>query len=84
MSTVKIDGRHISAARDLLGMSQEELARAADVSENTIFNIENRRTLARESTISKIRAALERRGIEFMNGGKPGVRLDPDKAIIPV
>lgn len=65
-------------------MSQEELARAADVSENTIFNIENRRTLARESTISKIRAALERRGIEFMNGGKPGVRLDPDKAIIPV
>ena len=84
MSTVKIDGRHVSAARDLLRMSQEDLAKAADVSEHTILNIESGKTLPRESTIDKVRAALERRGIEFTNGNKPGVRLDPDKAIIPV
>jgi transcriptional regulator with XRE-family HTH domain len=84
MSTVKIDGRHISAARDLLKMTQDELAEAAGVSRESIWNIENHKTSARASTLEKIREALERRGIEFMNGDRPGVRLHPDQAIYPV
>jgi len=81
---IKIDGRHISAARDLLGISQRDLARASGVSTHTIVNIENRLTIARESTLEKIRTALQRRGIEFFNGGSPGVRFHPEKAIIQV
>lgn len=84
MSTVKIDGRHISAARDLLKMTQESLAAAAGVSKDTVVNVENHRNVTRESTMEKIRTALENRGIEFTNGGSPGVKLRPEKAIIPV
>lgn len=83
MSTLKIDGRHISAARDLLKMTQDELATAAGVSRHSVVNIEKGGTVTRESTLTKIREALERRGIEFTNGNKPGVRHDPEKAIIP-
>ncbi|MFO0578852.1 MAG: helix-turn-helix transcriptional regulator [Polyangia bacterium] len=84
MSTVKIDGRHILAARDLLKMTQEDLAEAAGVSRLSVFNAENGKTVTRSTTLDKIREALERRGIEFMNGDSPGVRLHPSKAIIPV
>ena len=69
MSISKIDGRHISAARDLLRMSQEDLAKAADVSELRSKHRE-RKTLP-ESTIEKVRAALERRGISLRMGTSP-------------
>lgn len=83
MSSVKIVGIHVSAARDLLKLTQDDLARAAGVSRLSVFNFENSKTVTRASTVNKIRDALERRGIEFTNGDKPGVRLDPEKAIIP-
>jgi len=40
--------------------------------------------IARESTLEEIRMALQRRGIEFFNGGSPGVRFHPEKAVILV
>ncbi len=83
MSSIKIDGRHVSAARELLKLTQDDLAQAAGVSRLSVFNFENNKTITRSSTVAKIRDALERRGIEFTNGGKPGVKLDPEKAIIP-
>lgn len=83
MSTVKIDGRHVAAARGLLKMTQEELAAAAGVNRDSVISLESGQRVTRAGTIEKIREALERRGIEFMNGDKPGVRLDPEKAIYP-
>ncbi len=35
-----------------------------------------------QSTLAKIREALERRGIEFTNGDSPGVRLRPEHSIL--
>jgi transcriptional regulator with XRE-family HTH domain len=64
-------------------MSQEDLGKAAGVSPQTIKLFETRRTAPREETLQRIREALERRGIIFSNGDKPGVKLDPEKAIIP-
>jgi transcriptional regulator with XRE-family HTH domain len=83
MSTVIITGRHVTAARGLLHMTIEELAAAAGVSHVAITSLENAKRPVRESTIEKIRAALERRGIEFTNGNAPGVRLNPEKVVYP-
>ena len=49
----------------------------------SVVNFENNKTISRPSTVAKLQDALVRRGIEFTNGGKPGVKLDPEKAIIP-
>lgn len=84
MSKVKITGKHISAARSLLGMSQQDLAEAADVTKTTISFFETGRHYPQPATLEAIQSALERRGIEFMNGDSPGVRLHSDRAIIPV
>jgi len=74
----------LAAARQLLGrMSQEQLAKAAGVSEVTIAMFELGRTVPHERTLDKIKTALERRGIVFTNGDSPGVKLDRSKATIP-
>ena len=77
-------GRQILAARDLIGMSQEELASAAGVSAATLTSWERGQRVPRRETIRLVVEALERRGIEFLNHGSPGVRLRPEKASIPV
>jgi transcriptional regulator with XRE-family HTH domain len=64
-------------------MTRDELGKAAGVSPQTIAFFENRHTVPRDDTLQRIQEALERRGIIFMNGDKPGVMLDRDKAIIP-
>lgn len=84
MSTVKITSKHVVAARGLLGMSQAELAAAANVTNVTISRFETGRHFLQAATMDSIREALERRGIEFLNGDSPGVRLHGDKAVIPV
>ncbi len=80
---MRIIPEHVTAARGLLRMSQEELGKAAGVSPQTVRFFENRQTMPREETIQRITEALERRGIVFSNGDRPGVMLDPSKAIIP-
>jgi DNA-binding XRE family transcriptional regulator len=65
----------IRAARALIGWTQNELAVVASVSEMSIKNIERDSANPRVSTLASIKRALEAAGIEFTNGGEPGVRL---------
>lgn len=79
MSIPKVSIRQLKAARTLIGWSQEQLAAAAGVSVPTIKRLEAAEGWlgGRQATGSKIRGALERAGIDFIdeNGGGPGVRL---------
>jgi len=72
----------IRAGRALVRMTQDRLAKAADISVETVKRIEKGAgaASAHYRTIEAIRAALERAGIEFIdgNGGGPGVRLKKD------
>lgn len=74
-----ISPEQLRGARAMLGLSREEAAKLAGVSERTLIDFERRaegRT-ARKSTLLALKAALEGAGIEFIaeNGGGPGVRL---------
>ncbi|MGA8937290.1 MAG: helix-turn-helix domain-containing protein [Pseudolabrys sp.] len=79
VSILKVSIRQLKAARTLIGWSQEELASSADVSLPTIKRLEAAEGWlgGRQTTAHKIRTALEKAGIEFIdeNGGGPGVRL---------
>jgi ribosome-binding protein aMBF1 (putative translation factor) len=63
-------------ARGGLGWGVRDLAAKAKVSVETIVRFENGERL-RDQTLGKMRAALEKAGVEFIdeNGGGPGVRL---------
>jgi hypothetical protein len=67
----------IRAARALLRWEQRDLAKASFVSLPSIKRLESKPGIlaAHNSTIAALKHALERAGIEFMNGGAPGVRL---------
>jgi predicted transcriptional regulator len=71
--------RQIKAARALLGWSQGDLAQHSSISEPTIARLESvdGPVAGRPKTADKIRSALEKAGIQFIdeNGGGPGVRL---------
>ena len=72
---MKILGRQVAAARSLLGWSQDQLAAAADVGKQAIARWELGQTTPHDSTIERIVAAVESRGVEFTNGDQPGVRF---------
>lgn len=71
-----MDATQCKMARAATGLGVRELAKAADVSPNTIARLERGEDL-KPSTIAAIRAALEAAGVEFIaeNGGGAGVRL---------
>jgi predicted transcriptional regulator len=78
MSIPKVSIRQIKAARALLSWSQEDLAKAADVSVPTVKRLEAAvgELGGRPETVRKLRTALEAAGIEFIGGGGGlGVRL---------
>jgi hypothetical protein len=56
----------IRGARAMLGMTQTELAELAGISKTGLL---------KASTLAAIQEALERRGIEFIEGKRPGLRL---------
>ncbi|WP_424139113.1 helix-turn-helix domain-containing protein [Roseomonas chloroacetimidivorans] len=64
-------------ARELLGWSRSHLAVQAQVSSETVRNLEEARFQPTLATCSAIRAAFEAAGVEFIpeNGGGAGVRL---------
>ncbi len=72
-----ISGRHVRAARALLGWAQAELARRSKVALRTIRRMEDfdGPVSARTDTLGRVVAVLEKAGIEFLDDGKPGVRL---------
>jgi transcriptional regulator with XRE-family HTH domain len=68
----------IRAARALTGLSQPEVAKAADVSAMTVKRAEGSgKPPASADAVAAIRVALEAAGVEFIeeNGGGAGVRL---------
>lgn len=77
---MKISGRQVTAARDLLGITQAELAQAAGLSMDTVFSFEAGHTNPYPRSLEKIVRELERRGIEFTNGDGAGVRINYAKA----
>ena len=78
---IVITGRHIRAARALLGVSQSELAKKAKVALRTLSRMEESdgAVSARTATLNQVIAALEKAGVEFLDDGQPGVRLKGPK-----
>jgi ribosome-binding protein aMBF1 (putative translation factor) len=67
----------VRGARGLLGWSQGRLATAAALSEPTVKRFETGVANVSQDAISKMRAALEKGGVVFVeeNSHGPGVRL---------
>jgi transcriptional regulator with XRE-family HTH domain len=78
MSTLKISGRQLKAARALLGWSQSDLADKAGASRPTVERIESQDDgpveFERHARADQVVAALVAAGIEFI--GDVGVKLD--------
>ena len=76
---MQLIGKHVAAARKLLGMTQEELSAAIGIGQATIARFETGFRI-RPSSVEAIRKGLEQHGIEFTNGDSPGAKLRPEKA----
>jgi transcriptional regulator with XRE-family HTH domain len=70
-----VTSAQVRAARGLLNWTVRDLADKAGVHRNTVTNIETGRYGGDSETRSAIQRALERAGVEFTNGKRPGVRL---------
>lgn len=74
----------IRAARLMVGWTQTELAKAAKVSRQTLARIEDGDN-ATVDTVKKVIAALEKRGVEFIDATEDrgaGVRfIDPNNRL---
>ena len=76
---MKVSGAQVKAARDLLKITQAELAEATGIAERTVRKFEGDGILE-PGNLEKLLAELERRGIEFTNGTGIGVRIHFEKA----
>jgi transcriptional regulator with XRE-family HTH domain len=63
------------AARGLIDMDQAELAVLSSISRNTIVDFEKAKRTPGTNNLAAIQRALEAAGVEFTNGGEPGVKL---------
>jgi predicted transcriptional regulator len=65
------------AARALLALTQYDLEAKAKVTQKTIVNFELSKRTPQAETVQKLKAALEKAGVEFIaeNSGGAGVRL---------
>jgi transcriptional regulator with XRE-family HTH domain len=61
-------------ARTALNLGVRELADLAKVSPDTVARFERGEEL-KDRTIESLQRALESAGVEFTNGGQPGVRM---------
>jgi transcriptional regulator with XRE-family HTH domain len=78
---MEISSEQIRAARALIRWEQKDLAEASKISLGAIKRLESQPGLlaAQARTIEALRAALEAAGVEFTNGGEPGVKLKAKK-----
>jgi len=58
-----------------LEWSRGDLAKRAKVSLSTVADFEKRRRSPIANNLQAMRAALEKAGVEFLDGDAPGVRL---------
>jgi len=67
----------VRAARALLRWEQKDLAGASGISLPSIKRLETQPgpLAAQQRTVDAIQEAIERAGVEFTNGGQPGVRM---------
>ena len=76
-----ISGAQIRAARALLGLSSQSLAKLAGVGWSTVKRFEEQEDIpaARSGTLKRLEKYLEESGIEFLGDpvDSPGVRLRP-------
>ncbi|WP_113891114.1 helix-turn-helix domain-containing protein [Roseiarcus fermentans] len=72
---MEISAAQLRAARGLLGWSQTELALAAKIGRATIADFESGKRGPYARTLDVLRSTLEGAGVEFTNGGEPGVKL---------
>jgi transcriptional regulator with XRE-family HTH domain len=63
------------AARGLVDLTQKELAEAASVGLSTVKAFEAGTSTPMANNLKAMQSALEALGVEFTNGGQPGVRL---------
>jgi len=63
------------AARALLDWTVKDLARAAEVSNNTVTQFERGQRHPNRNNLRAMREALEHHGVTFTNGHEPGVKL---------
>jgi transcriptional regulator with XRE-family HTH domain len=71
-------GNQLKAARALAGISQAELARAAEINVTTVSAMEGKGAGVLGSGLDTIKAvmdALDAAGVDLLNHGQPGVRL---------
>ena len=68
-------GPQIRAARGFLDWTVRDLGKKAKVHFNTVHAIECGKSVAKPETLAAIRKVLEKAGVEFTNGKRPGVRL---------
>lgn len=66
---------HSRAARALLNWSQPQLAEASGASISTIRDFETGKRTPIANNLSAIEAAFDREGVELLNHGRPGARL---------
>ena len=74
-----VTGNQLKAARALLGVEQVDLAARADLHVNTIRKMEGKgasEITSGADIVRRVQAALEAAGVEFLNHGRPGVRLN--------
>src|SRR5262245_55501793 len=67
--------KQAQAARALLSWSPEHLAREAGLGLSSVYDVEAGRRNVSPESLGKLQQALERGGIQFINGAKSGVRL---------
>lgn len=74
-SSTVVTPAQVRMARAALRWSLDQLAIAAGVHRNTISNFETGKFAGDASTLRKLRGAIEKAGIEFIDGDAPGLRL---------
>ena len=72
-------GPQIRAARGFLDWTVRDLGKKAEVHFNTVPAIERGKSVAKPETLAAIRKVLEKAGVQFTNGKRPGVRLKSAK-----
>ena len=70
-----INAKQCRMARAALQISVRELATMAKVAPDTIVRLEAGKRL-KPRTVEAVQQALEKAGIEFIDGDKPGVRVE--------